>query len=120
MSFRLACLVPVLALAACASSGAPAAGAWRAGDDVTFAGRITAIDTDPWAYDGNARIDVASDAHGPVAVELPARWNLCKAPSVEAAVRLPVGTRVQVTARAGEGRAVVVCESATHAVRALP
>lgn len=119
MTPRIACCLPVLLLAACASAP-PADVAWRPGSDVEFTGRITAVDTAPWAYDGSARIAIASDAHGAVDVELPARWNLCKAPSIEAAVKLPVGTRVQVVARALDADTAVVCESATHAVRALP
>lgn len=101
-------------LAACASAPvAPRSG------DLRFEGRVAAVDMTPWTYDGNAVITVDSDTMGRLAVELPARWNLCRARPVEAPDAL-AGQRVRVVARAsGAGRAVV-CEDAGHRVERLP
>ncbi|MEG3190812.1 hypothetical protein [Lysobacter sp. D1-1-M9] len=76
-------------------------------------GTITAIDLQPWSYDGNATVQVDADGRGAVQVQLPARWNLCNAPPVDVQ-SLAVGMRVQaVGAAAGEG-GLVVCEDAAH------
>lgn len=121
--FRLSTLSVCLVLAACASTGTPAGGdasTWAAGSDVQFTGRLSAVDTAPWAYDGNARLTVDSPAHGAVVVELPARWNLCKATGIDTAAKLAVGTPVRVNARVQEDRTVVVCASAAHGVTPAP
>lgn len=76
-------------------------------------GTIASIDTQPWAYDGNAVIHIDTARRGRVAVELPARWNLCKAAPVDVEA-LAVGMRVRATgATTGEG-GLVVCGDATH------
>ena len=81
-------------------------------------GTITAIDLQPWTYDGNATVQVDADGRGEVQVQLPARWNLCKAPPVDVQ-SLAVGMRVQaVGAASGEG-ALVVCGDATHRLQPL-
>ena len=76
-------------------------------------GTITAIDLQPWTYDGNATVQVDAEGRGPVQVQLPARWNLCKAAPVDVEA-LAVGMRVQaVGAASGEG-GLVVCGDAAH------
>jgi hypothetical protein len=76
-------------------------------------GTITAIDLQPWTYDGNATVQVDADGRGDVQVQLPARWSLCKAPPVDVQ-SLAVGMRVQaVGAATGEG-GLVVCQDAAH------
>jgi len=100
----------VLAFAGCATS--PATNA-LAGGAVSVEGTIASIDTDPWAYDGNAVIRIDTQARGQVAVQLPARWNLCKAPPVDVQA-LSVGMRVQVVGAAGAEGELVVCEDAAH------
>ncbi len=110
-SSRFRCVVPSLALvlAGCAGTDAllpaPHAGA--------IEGSIASIDTTPWAYDGNAVIRLDTPGRGRVAVELPARWNLCSARAVDVGA-LAVGMRVRaVGAPDGEGR-LVVCADAAH------
>lgn len=111
LSLTLA-LAVALATASCATA---------APDDVTvpadgmrrIEGTITAIDLQPWTYDGNATVQVDADGRGAVQVQLPARWNLCKAPPVDVQ-SLAVGMRVlAVGAVSGDG-ALVVCEDAAH------
>ncbi|GAB2508403.1 hypothetical protein GCM10027188_09300 [Lysobacter humi (ex Lee et al. 2017)] len=87
--------------------------------ELHFEGRVTAVDMTPWTYDGNAVIRVASDASGTIAVELPARWNLCRAQAVESPETLQ-GRRVRVVARATEPGRAVLCESAEHRIERLP
>lgn len=111
-------LVLVLALALGACATAPQRAALTPGSQATIEGRVTRIDTAPWAYDGNAIVTVADDL-GPVDVNFPARWNLCKAPSVDLQ-SLKVGQRVRVTAAVSAPGELVVCERAEHGLRVLP
>ena len=76
-------------------------------------GTVTAIDLQPWTYDGNATVQVDADGRGEVQVRLPARWNLCKAPPVDVQ-SLAVGMRVQAVGAASGDDALVVCENAAH------
>lgn len=103
-----AALCLVLALPGCATMpGSPLVEGRRA----TLDGTIASIDTKPWSYDGNAVVLLDTAAHGRVAVQLPARWNLCKAPAVDVA-SLAVGRRARAVGTVdGEG-GVVVCTSA--------
>ena len=100
-----------LAAAGCASTSAPSSVATTG--QVAIEGAITAIDTDPWTYDGNAVIKVDTTVHGQVAVQLPARWNLCKAAPVDVQA-LAVGMRVRAVGTMGTGGELVVCEDAAH------
>ena len=90
--------------------------ALQPGQEATIAGRVVAIDTDPWAYDGNAIVQVATDAHGIVQVHLPARWNLCAAPPLDVAA-LAVGDDVRASGTTGHEGELVVCGAATHFLR---
>lgn len=76
-------------------------------------GSIASIDTQPWAYDGNAVIQVDTTEQGRVAVQLPARWNLCKAAPVNVEA-LAVGMRVHVVGTAGADGQLVVCQEEAH------
>lgn len=102
-------LVGALAIGGC--SGAPDRHA--AGDTVTFEGRVVSVDTQPWAYDGNAVVVVDSATRGRVAVQLPARWNLCRAAPVDVG-RLESGSRARVVGETGAEGEVVVCADASH------
>lgn len=115
--------IPILLL--CAASFAiggcvVARNAWgtalQPGQEATISGRVVAVDTAPWAYDGNAVIQVATDAHGIVQVQLPARWNLCAAPAVDVEA-LAIGDDVRAAGTAGDGNALVVCTRPTHFLR---
>ncbi|MBD7986864.1 hypothetical protein H9645_02330 [Luteimonas sp. Sa2BVA3] len=101
-------LAATVLLASCATTGqAPSAGAAQ------LEGTIVSIDLQPWTYDGNAVIQVDAGDRGHVPVELPARWNLCKAAAVDAQA-LSVGMRVQVVGEASTDGGVVVCSDASH------
>ena len=105
-----ACLV--VAAVGCATT--PAAQP-QAGHASSIEGRIASIDTKPWAYDGNAVIQVDTAERGRVAVQLPARWNLCKAAPVDVEA-LAVDMRVRVVGAAGGDGEVVVCQDAAHRI----
>ena len=110
-------VVCMTAIAGC-STTAPATKALETGQQAAIEGRITAIDLSPWTYDGNAVIKIQSDANGPVSVQLPARWNLCKAPPVDTNV-LAVGRRVRVVGTVGQAGEIGVCDRAEHQVQLL-
>jgi hypothetical protein len=112
--FSLVALAGLVAVTACSTSpgGAPAAGG-----DVTIEGTIASIDTKPWTYDGHALVEVDVPAQGRVVVQLPARWNLCQAESVDVQA-LGVGMRVRAVGEAGDDGALTVCGRSTH--RLLP
>lgn len=110
----LALFAAVLSAGGCAST-LPATN----DGDLRFVGRVTAVDMTPWTYDGNAVVSIASDTGGTIAVELPARWNLCRAQAVDAPETLR-GQRVRVVARAMAPGRAVVCESAEHRIERLP
>lgn len=112
--FFLFALAGLAAVTACSTSpeGAPAAGG-----DVTIEGTIASIDTKPWTYDGHALVEVDVPAKGRVVVQLPARWNLCQAESVDVQA-LGVGMRVRAVGEAGDDGALTVCGRSTH--RLLP
>jgi hypothetical protein len=106
-----AAVVLALSLAACANTPSDMP---EAGSPVDVVGVIASIDTQPWMYDGNAVVEV--DVEAPrrrMAVQLPARWNLCAAQPVDVE-RLSVGQRVRVVGDAGQRREIVVCQDASH------
>ena len=103
-------------LSGCVVSRNASGVALQPGQEATIAGRVVAIDTDPWAYDGNAVIQVATEAHGIVQVHLPARWNLCAAPPVDVEA-LALGDEVRAAGTTGTARELVVCARATHFLR---
>lgn len=98
-----------LAAAGCSSvpSGSPAAD-----DQASIVGTIVSIDTRPWTYDGHAVIELDTQAHGRMAVKLPARWNLCRAAPVDVDV-LAVGMRVIAVGTVDAG-GMVVCAREEH------
>jgi hypothetical protein len=108
----VALLLPLAACVMTTRSGA----ALTAGTEASIAGRVSSIDTAPWAYDGNAVIGVATNAHGVVAVHLPARWNLCRAPAVDMQA-LAIGDDVRATGSVGARGELVVCERPEHRLR---
>ena len=121
MKARLASILLIgaastLALPGCVVARHASGAALQPGQEATIAGRVVAIDTDPWAYDGNAVIQVATAAHGIVQGHLPARWNLCAAPAVDVAA-LAVGDDVRASGTAGAEGTLVVCSRSTHFLR---
>ena len=100
----------VLLVAACSTTDGVAPGASK-----SIEGTIAAIDTQPWAYDGHAVIEIDTARDGRVPVTLPARWNLCKAGPVDVEA-LAVGMRVRATGAPAAESGLVVCEHASHRV----
>ncbi|MDR6841517.1 hypothetical protein [Pseudoxanthomonas sacheonensis] len=105
----------LIALSACAV--APARDALVVGQQATIDGEVVRVDTDPWAYDGNAVITVSSAAAGTVGVQLPARWNLCKAPPLGDVQALKPGDRVQAVGTVTAPGEMLVCERPQHRLR---
>lgn len=110
-------LVAVLALSACAT--APTGGALIVGQQATIEGGIVGIDTAPWAYDGNAVVTVSTADAGTVRVQLPARWNLCKAQPLGDVQALKPRDRVQVVGTVSAAGEMVVCAQPEHRLRKL-
>lgn len=109
----LLAVATAVALSGCVVARNSSGTALQAGQQASIAGRVVALDMTPWTYDGNAIVQVATDAHGIVQVQLPARWNLCAAPPV-AVDALAVGDDVSAMGTVGQERELVVCERATH------
>jgi hypothetical protein len=106
----------IAVLSACATPPARPLGLVP-GAEATVEGNVVAVDTAPWAYDGNAVVSLATSASGVVKVQLPARWNLCKAaaPGDEQALR--PGDRVRAIGTASAADTIVVCAQPQHRLR---
>jgi len=114
---RLAILAATLAtLSACATTTTE--GGIEVGTQATIEGEVVSVDTTPWAFDGNAVVTVASATAGTVRVQLPARWNLCKAPAPEVQALKP-HDRVQAIGTVSAPGELVVCEQPEHRLRKL-
>ncbi|WP_407910335.1 hypothetical protein [Lysobacter claricitrinus] len=113
---RLSALaIAVIALLPSACAHAPASNATTGN---AIEGRVTAIDTAPWAYDGSGVLTVDT-ANGSIRVALPARWNLCKGRGLDTAGNLKVGDRVRVTGTAGGDGTVDACTAPTGSIERL-
>lgn len=113
----LAAVAACLVLSACATS--PGSGALVVGQQATIQGSVVRVETDPWAYDGNAVVTVASASAGSVAVQLPARWNLCKAAPPGDLQALTPGDRVEAVGTVSAPDELVVCEQPQHRLRKM-
>ena len=109
-----AAAVALTALSGCAST--PAGDALVAGEEASIEGTVVSVDTDPWAYDGNAVVTV-STAAGNIAVQLPARWNLCKAQPLGDVQALKPSDRVQAVGTVTAPGEMVVCAQPEHRLR---
>ena len=114
---RLTAAVALLALSACASVSRPPS--LPVGHPATFEGEVVSVNTDPWAYDGNAVVMVSTATGGTVSVQLPARWNLCKAQPLGDVQALKARDRVQVTGMVTAPGEVVVCGQAQDQLRRI-
>lgn len=108
----------LLVVAACATTPS-ATGALVAGQEASIEGNVVAVDTAPWAYDGNAVVTVATTTAGTVKVQLPARWNLCKAQPHEGVQELRPRDRVRAVGTAAEDNSLVVCAQPQHLLRRI-
>ena len=113
---RVAVAVALIVLSACATT-APTGSALVVGQQATIEGDVVSVDTNPWAYDGNAVVTISNAGVGTVSVLLPARWNLCKAPPLGDVQALKPGDRVQVVGTATTPNELVVCEQPQHRLR---
>ena len=102
-------------LSGCASL--PATTSLVVGDQATIEGDVVSVNTDPWAYDGNAIITVSTATAGAVSVQLPARWNLCKAQPLDDVQALKSGDRVEAVGTVTAPGEIVVCELPQHRLR---
>ncbi len=109
-------LAMLLTMAACAPP--PTSDPPVTGKQVVIEGKVVAVDTGPWAYDGNAVVTLDTDA-GRVGVQLPARWNLCKARPPGDVQALQPGDRVQAVGTSTAPGQLVVCEQPQHLLRKL-
>ena len=105
----------LLALSACVT--APKQDAWVVGQQAAIEGDIVSVDTNPWAYDGNAVVTISTANAGTASVQLPARWNLCKAQPLGDVQALKPRDRVQVVGTVTAPGELVVCAEPEHRLR---
>lgn len=117
-SGRLSLAFPLVVLLAVVACAAPHGEAPAAGGATVVEGTVAAIDTAPWAYDGHARVELDVPGRGPVVVQLPARWNLCKAAPVEVDALAP-GMRVRAAGGLEEDGRLTVCADPAHGLSPL-
>ena len=118
---RTAFLARLLAFAAslialCACAAAPTRSALMVGQQAMIEGEVVRVDTGPWAYDGNAVITVSTNA-GAINIQLPARWNLCKAPPLDDVRSLKPRDRVQALGTVTAPGEMMVCDQPEHRLR---
>jgi hypothetical protein len=114
---RLTLGAAFLVLSACAT--APAGKPLMAGQQASLQGNVVSVDTAPWAYDGNAIIVISTSGAGNVDVQIPARWNLCKAQPLGDVQALKPGDRVEVVGTVSESNRLVVCSEPQHLLRKI-
>ena len=114
---RLTIGAAFLVLSACATK--PAGKPLKAGQQASLQGNVVSVDTAPWAYDGNATIVISTAEAGKVEVQLPARWNLCKAQPLGDVQALKSGDRVEVVGTVSEPNRLVVCAEPQHLLRKI-
>lgn len=78
-------------------------------------GVITAIDLQPWTWDGDAVVTLGTATGASVAVRLPARWNLCAASPVRVDALAP-GQAVRASGAADGAGGLVVCAGADDGI----
>lgn len=114
---KLALLPPLLvALSACTTTQGNGT-SLVVGQEADIEGMVVSVDTAPWAYDGNAVVTVATATAGTVKVQLPARWNLCKAQPHQGIQELKPRDRVRAVGTVAEDNQLVVCAQPQHLVR---
>jgi len=122
-SRRFAFLAAMLAtLAACATAPAdtaPPDTTTVVGQEATIEGEVVRVDTAPWAYDGNAVVTVATATAGTIGVQLPARWNLCKARPLDDVQALKPSDRVRVVGTVTAPGELSVCGQPEHVLQKI-
>lgn len=110
-------LAMLLALSACVTTPTQQGGPLVVGQQASLEGEVVNVDTNPWAYDGNAVVTISTIDAGTVSVQLPARWNLCKAQPLGDVQALKPRDRVQVVGTATAPGELVVCAQPEHRLR---
>lgn len=105
-----------LLLGGCVSQAAPPEPTILADGDRTVEGRVTAVDLEPLAYDGDGRILVELDGGGTATVLVPARSNMCQARGIGSYGDARVDDRIEVRGAVVRG-GVLPCASAAHYFR---
>lgn len=108
-AIRLAVFAATFAVLSACTTTAPKGNALVVGQQATIEGDVVSVDTNPWAYDGNAVVTVSTAVAGTVSVQLPARWNLCKAKPLEDVQALKPRDRVQVVGMVTAPGELMVC-----------
>ncbi len=111
-------LSSLLVAAACTTTPS-ATGASAIGQEVSVEGSVLRVDTAPWAYDGNAVVTVATATSGAFKVQLPARWNLCKAQPHEGVQDLKPRDRVRAVGTMTGDNSLLICAQPQHLLRKL-
>jgi hypothetical protein len=117
---RVAVIAALLMMSACTTAPPPTssrATVLMPGQQATIEGEVVRVDTAPWAYDGNAVVTVSTASAGTVSVQLPARWNLCKAQPPGDVQALQPRDRVQAVGTVTAPDTLVVCEQPQHTLR---
>ena len=117
---RVAVIAALLMMSACTTVPPPTSSRATAlvpGQQATIEGEVVSVDTAPWAYDGNAVVTVSTASAGTVSVQLPARWNLCKAQPPGDVQALQPRDRVQAIGTVTAPDTLVVCEQPQHTLR---
>jgi hypothetical protein len=117
---RVAVIAALLMMSACTTAPPPTssrATVLMPGQQATIEGEVVSVDTAPWAYDGNAVVTVSTASAGTVSVQLPARWNLCKAQPPGDVQALQPRDRVQAIGTVTAPDTLVVCEQPQHTLR---
>ena len=89
------------------------------GQEASIEGAVVGVDTAPWTYDGNAVVTVATTTSGTVKVQLPARWNLCKAQPHQGIQELKPRDRVRAVGTVADDNSLVVCAQPQHLLRKI-
>lgn len=112
---RLTLGAALVVLSGCSTT--PASKTLKVGQQASLQGTLVSVDTAPWTYDGNAVILISTPDAGTVEVQLPARWNLCKAQAPGDVQALKPGDRMEVIGTVTAPKQLTVCAESQHRLR---
>ncbi len=114
---RFALVLPLLLIAGCSSSSAPAL--FDVGAAATVSGTIVDINLDPMAFDGDGVLTIETAAGATARVFVAAQNNLCAAEGLDLIGNLAVGDRIEAVGDAVGSTNVRPCESEGHYLRRI-
>jgi hypothetical protein len=114
LTFPRVALASVLLATLSACTTLPATTPLVVGEQASLEGEVVRVDTAPWSYDGNAVVTVSTPTHGAVNVQLPARWNRCKAQPLGDVQGLQAHDHVQVIGTVTAPGELLVCAQPEH------